>query len=57
MNPRRGTMTNGRMQQRLIVLMLAINLAGIAGIALYTGGPHGLALGLLPLSMLVAALP
>jgi hypothetical protein len=57
MNPRRGTMTNGRMQQRLIVLMLAINLAGIASIALYTGGPHGLALGLLPLSMLVAALP
>lgn len=57
MNPRRDTMTNGRMQQRLIVLMLAINLAGIAGIALYTGGPHGLALGLLPLSMLVAALP
>ena len=50
-------MTNGRLQRRLIVLMLALNLAGIAGIALYTGGPHSLALGLLPLSMLVAALP
>lgn len=46
-----------RTQRRLIVLMLMINLAGIAGIALFTGGTHSLALGLLPLSMLVAALP
>ena len=57
MNARRGSVTNRRMQRRLVAVMLAINLAGIAGIALYTGGPHGLALGLLPLSMLVAALP
>jgi hypothetical protein len=56
MNARSG-IARQRMQRRLVVLMLAINLAGIAGIALYTGGPHGLALGLLPLSMLVAALP
>jgi hypothetical protein len=57
MSTRRGIVTDRRMQRRLIMLMLAINLAGIAGIALYTGGPHGPALGLLPLSMLVAALP
>lgn len=55
MNAPRGT-ANHRMQRRLVMLMLAINLAGIVGIALYTNGVHGLALGLLPLSMLVAAL-
>lgn len=57
MNARRGTVASVRAQRRLTVLMLMINLAGIAGIALFTGGAHGLALGLLPLSMLVAALP
>jgi len=57
MNARHGTATSVRTQRRLIVLMLVVNLAGIAGITLYTGGAHGLALGLLPLSMLVAALP
>ena len=57
MNARRGTAIGKRMQRRLVVLMLAINLAGIAGIALYTGGAHGLALGLVPLSMLLATLP
>lgn len=57
MNSRQGTAASVRTQRRLVVLMLMINLAGIAGIALYTGGAHGLALGLLPLSMLVAALP
>jgi hypothetical protein len=57
MNARHGTAASVRTQRRLIVLMLMINLAGIAGIALFTGGAHGLALGLLPLSMLVAALP
>lgn len=57
MNARRGTAASMRTQRRLTVLMLMINLAGIAGIALFTGGAHGLALGLLPLSMLVAALP
>lgn len=57
MNARRGIAASKRTQRRLIVLMLVVNLAGIAGIALYTGGAHGLALGLLPLSMLVAALP
>lgn len=57
MNARGRTAAGARTQRRLVVLMLAINLAGTAGIALYTGGTHGLALGLLPLSMLVAALP
>ena len=57
MNAPRGTVASMRTQRRLIVLMLMINLAGIAGIALFTGGTHSLALGLLPLSMLVAALP
>jgi hypothetical protein len=57
MNAPRGIAVSPRTQRRLIVVMLAINLAGIAGIALYTGGAHGLALGLLPLSLLVAALP
>ncbi|MES2404487.1 MAG: hypothetical protein V4567_09140 [Pseudomonadota bacterium] len=57
MNAQRGAAANTRAQRRLIVVMLAINLAGIAGIALYTGGAHGVALGLLPLSMLVATLP
>ena len=57
MNARRGTTVSARAQRRLVVVMLAINLAGIAGIALHTGGTHGLALGLLPLSMLLAALP
>ena len=57
MNAQRGIATSKRMQRWLATLMLAINLAGIAGIALCTGGPHGLALGLLPLSLLVAALP
>jgi len=56
-NAQRGIATSKRMQRWLATLMLAINLAGIAGIALCTGGPHGLALGLLPLSLLVAALP
>ena len=56
MNARSG-IARQRMQRRLVVLMLAINLAGIAGIALYTNGAHSLALVLLPLSMLVAALP
>jgi len=56
MNAPRG-IAGKRAQRRLIVVMLAINLAGIAGIALYTGGAHGVALGLLPLSMLVATLP
>jgi hypothetical protein len=57
MNASREIAASPRTQRRLIVVMLAINLAGIAGIALYTGGAHGLALGLLPLSLLVAALP
>lgn len=56
MNARSGTASK-RLQRQLIAVMLAINLAGIAGIALCTGGAHGLALGFLPLSMLVAALP
>ena len=57
MNAQRGLAVGARAQRRLIMLMLAVNLAGIAGIALYPGGAHGLALGLLPLSILVAALP
>lgn len=57
MNAPRGNALSRRAQRRLVMLMLAVNLAGVAGIALYTGGAHGLALSLLPLSMLVAALP
>ena len=57
MNAPRGNALGRRAQRRLVMLMLVVNLAGIAGITLYTGGAHGLALGLLPLSMLVAALP
>jgi len=56
MNARREIAASQRAQWRLVV-MLAVNLAGIVGIALYTGGAHGLAPGLLRLSMLVAALP
>ena len=57
MNAQRGNALSGRAQRRLVMLMLPVNLAGVTGIALYTGGAHGLALSLLPLSMLVAALP
>ncbi|WIG56899.1 MAG: hypothetical protein OJF61_002687 [Rhodanobacteraceae bacterium] len=57
MNAGRGAAASKRMQRRLVMLMLAVNLAGIAGIVLYTGNAHGLALGLVPLSMLLAALP
>jgi hypothetical protein len=53
----RSRIARQRIQRGLLVLMLAINLAGIAGIASYTNGAHGLALVLLPLSMLAAALP
>lgn len=56
MNAQQGIAAGARAQRRLVMLMLAINLAGIAGIALYAGGAHGLALGLIPLSMLLAAL-
>ena len=57
MNALGGTAASKRTQRRLVVAMLVVNLAGIAGIALHTRDPHGLALGLLPLSMLLAALP
>lgn len=57
MNAQRGIAMGARAQRRLVMLMLAINLAGIAGIVLYTGDAHGLALGLVPLSMFLAALP
>jgi len=57
MNARREIAASQRAQWRLVVVVLAVNLAGIVGIALYTGGAHGLAPGLLRLSMLVAALP
>ena len=56
MNAQRG-IASLRAQRRLLVVMLVINVAGIMGIALYTGGAHGWALGILPLSMLVATLP
>lgn len=57
MNVQCGAAANKRAQRRLVVAMLALNLVGITAIALYTGGAHGLALGLVPLSMLVAAPP
>lgn len=50
-------MARGRLQRGLVVLMLALNLAGIAGIALYADDPQGVALGLVPLALLLAALP
>lgn len=50
-------MARGRLQRGLAVLMLALNLAGIAGIALYADDPQGVALGLVPLALLLAALP
>jgi hypothetical protein len=56
MNERRNA-ASVHAQRRMVVVMLAINVAGIVGITLCTDGAHGPALGLLPLSMLVAALP
>lgn len=50
-------MARGRLQRGLAVLMLALNLAGIAGIALYADDPQGVALGLVPLALLLTALP
>ena len=47
----------GRLQRWLMVLMLAANLAGVAGIALVAQDPQGVALGLVPLALLLAALP
>lgn len=52
-----GARWGARLQQCLIVLVLAINLAGIAGIALYSRDPQRVALGAVPLSMLLAVLP
>lgn len=59
MNTRRGAgaRRGTRLQQCLIVLVLAINLAGIAVIALYTRDPQHVASGAVPLSMLLAVLP
>lgn len=60
MNAARGdfmAVPRGRLQRWLVVLMLALNLAGIAGIALYAHDAQGVALGLVPLALLLAALP
>lgn len=59
MNARHGfaPVPRGRLQRWLVVLMLALNLAGIAGIALYAENPQGVALGLVPLVLLLVALP
>lgn len=54
MNARRG---RGSPPRWLVMVLLAINLIGIAGIALYTRDPHRVALGAVPLSMLLAVLP
>lgn len=47
----------GRLRRGLVVLMLALNLAGIAAIAVHGADPQGVALGLVPLALLLAALP
>lgn len=59
MNAARGGMgaSRSRLQRWLIVLMLALNLAGVASLALYAANPQGVALGLVPLALLLAALP
>jgi hypothetical protein len=59
MNARRGTpAAPGKRPQRwLVVAMLALSLAGIAGVALYAHDPQGVALGLVPLALLLATLP
>lgn len=57
MNAPRGSLALPRRLQRwLVVLMLAANLAGIAGIALVAQDPEGVAMGLVPLALLLAAL-
>lgn len=59
MNAARGGMAaaRSRLQRWLIVVMLALNLAGVAGLALHAEDPQGVALGLVPLALLLAALP
>lgn len=59
MNAARGGMaaSRSRLQRWLIVLMLALNLAGVTSLALYAANPQGVALGLVPLALLLAALP
>lgn len=59
MNTGRATVvrSRGRVQRWLVVVMLALNLAGIASLALYAADPQGVALGLVPLALLLAALP
>ena len=57
MNAPRGSLAlPHRLQRWLVVLMLAANLAGIAGIALVAQAPEGVAMGLVPLALLLAAL-
>lgn len=56
MNARRVSVAaRGRVQRRLP--MLAVNLAGIAAIAMYARGSQGVTLDPVPLSMLLATLP
>lgn len=52
----RTTTLRGKLRAYLVLAMLVVNLAGIAGIALGAREPLGFALGLTSLALLLAAL-
>ncbi len=55
--PHPRTMTlRGKLRACLMLGMLLVNLAGVTGIALGAHDPHGIALGLTSLALLLAAL-
>lgn len=51
-----GRVLRGKLRSCLILGMLLVNLAGVAGIALGARDPHSLALGATSLALLLAAL-
>lgn len=52
----RRPLLRGRLRAGLMLGMLLVNLAGVTGIALGAHEPHGIALGLTSLALLLAAL-
>lgn len=50
------TVLRGKLRACLMLAMLLVNLAGVTGIALGAHDPHGIALGLTSLALLLAAL-
>jgi hypothetical protein len=52
----RWTTLHGKLRAVLLFGMLLVNLAGVTGIALGAHNPHGIALGLTSLALLLAAL-